>query len=113
MENRDVVYDELAFIVKNDWGREFTWKEIVETKGVLPTDMFRRFKWENVLVSGGGWLDDSPEEYAERLHVVVGREREETDEEYFKRKKEEHKKKDKLEEEEKLEYLRLKAKFEK
>ena len=57
-----------------------------------------------------GFNDDE----RERTFVVVrvNRKRKETDEEYFARQKKEAKEKADFEEKEKLEYLRLKAKFE-
>ena len=109
--NRQTIKDLLEFPVSVKGGlREYkhgiAWEELTGTPDILSTDIFNGVTWHDSK-SGFGYSDESPTYY--HPYVLVYRERLETDDEYFQRMKQEAVR----EEKEYLEYLRLKAKYEK
>jgi len=121
MELREIVKEKLTFGIKR--AKEYkeqpfcTWEELIATKGLLPDDIIDEFKYDKIIKTEPGFAcTDDPDNYPKTYYapsVVVVRPRLENDEEYSNRmKRNEHSKKE-TEEREKLEYLRLKAKFEK
>jgi hypothetical protein len=118
MKSRKIIDEKLTFPIKS--GLDYkpsifcTWKELVETKGILPDDKLNDLIYREDKESGFMNLDydeQNPKKYYVPCVVVI-RPRPETDEEYFKRMKEEEVVENQINEREKLEYLRLKAKFE-
>jgi len=118
MESRKIIDEKITFPIKDS--KEYkdkpfcTWEELIVIKGLLPGDQIYDFHYEKDIVEEGGWGedDDYPKTYY-TPSVNVIRPRKENDEEYEKRMKEMNKIKRQEEEKERLEYLRLKAKFEK
>jgi len=87
-----------------------TWEELLKTEGIKLTDIVDGFSWDEE--RAGLFSYDNTEETVDIPIIVVKRSREETDEEYLERMKQDAVLKKSKEEREKLEYLRLKAKFE-
>ena len=117
---RETVNKKLTFGIK--LGKEYkeqpfcTWKQLTETKGLLPTDVIDEFTYVKEIEEfpGFGSMDDE-EDYPKTYYtpsVIVIRPRPENDEEYEKRMSRAEEIKKNTDEREKLEYLRLKAKFE-
>jgi hypothetical protein len=117
MEPRQIVNEHIHLIV----GRrlfsytkdEFTWDELMKTEGVLPTDTVWHFYYKEEKESGMFSMkmeDELRNVYRPMMEVV--RRRPETDDEYLERKAKFQNLKNQTEEKERLEYLRLKAKFE-
>lgn len=116
MENRRYVTEELRLRIGNKqetFPFDLTWKMLVETEGVLPDDVFNQIVFIDEKESGafGYKMPDELETFTVP-YLIVHRRRLETDDEYFKRMKYEEETRKRIEEKEKLEYLRLKAKFE-
>lgn len=98
-----------------------TWAELLLTPGILVTDKVLQIGWhEKTNQLGGGiggcsmseWEDTPKEEIVYTPTIVVIRKRPETDDEFYKRMKRKTDFDQKNIEKKKLEYLRLKAKFE-
>lgn len=88
------------------------WEELIKTKDVLPTDIVSEIGYRTDKESGFGSM--KMEDELEDIHIatlVVIRKRPETDEEFLKRKQSDEMYNNQKEEKEKLEYLRLKAKY--
>lgn len=85
--------------------------DIIVTKGILPGDILSNIYFEES--EGKVWDDDTQGNSTYRLVMKVKRWSEETDEEYLTRMQNLEKQQRAVDEREKLEYLRLKAKFEK
>lgn len=115
-EPRDRVYDRVKFRVNHKQHHEYKgalyWGELVSTEGPKPEDEIAELKWVEESGRGGMMRMDDEEWHHAYFQVTVLRPRPETDEEYFARKKEEAKRVQEREDRERLEYLRLKAKFE-
>lgn len=89
-----------------------TWQDLIDTKGLLPTDEIHDIDYVTEKGGGFGCMDDDPPEY-KVPHILVSRRRIENDEEYekrLKRIKDDKERQDKLD---KDTYIKLKAKFEK
>lgn len=94
---------------KVDW----TWADLKKTHGLKDDDVIVDIRWKKQKESGFMSMkmeDELRELYF--LYIDVKRKRPETDEEYSKRQSEQVKRQKEIDEREKLEYLRLKAKFE-
>jgi len=94
-----------------------TWENLLKTKDILPTDEIIKFVsirkvTPDIWGFGNMDMDESPE-YIYAPGIMVKRRRIETDDEYVSRLKIGQTQKDRSEERDHLEYLRLKAKFEK
>lgn len=89
-----------------------TWEELINTEGILPTDVFCGWNHGEEEIQPMFSLDDEPIKI-NYCDLIINRKVEETDEEYLERLKEIEKRKREKEDNEYLEYLRLKAKFEK
>ena len=81
-----------------------TWEELLNTKGLLPTDIVQGISWDD---------EESDVDSGTTLVLVVTRNREETDEEYLKRLSDQEQMMQNYEKREYHDYLRLKAKYEK
>lgn len=118
MERRNTVTDTLFFRVGknvryNTYKVDLKWKDILETEGPLPTDTYGGIHFQDEKQWGFGSM--STEDEAETFEVAkmkVYRERSENDTEYFARMKRNAEQEKSNLEKERLEYLRLKAKFE-
>jgi len=115
---RQTVNEKLTFGIKP--GKEYkpfvfcTWKELIETKGLLPADQIDDLIWDEMKESGFMKLDFDPDhpKIFYTPSIIVIRPRPENDEEYEARMKRDEENRKTTEERERLEYLRLKAKFE-
>jgi hypothetical protein len=92
-----------------EWEVDIKWSELIATQGVLENDVFLGHTWEDKEIMG--WCQSEPKTYRVP-YLVLRREREETDDEFFLRLKEADKITKEKEDRERLEYLRLKAKYE-
>ena len=119
MENRRKVTDSIILNVPVLPGRfdrykpGILWEELMKTKDVLPTDIISEIGYRTEKENGFGSM--KREDELEDIHIptlVVKRDRLETDEEFLKRKQSDETFKKQQEEKDKLEYLRLKARFE-
>jgi hypothetical protein len=79
---------------------------------LLPNDRILDFRWDEARDTGFGNYSQEPPGMIYYPVMVVSRSVEETDDEYFKRMKRNEDNKKAIEQKEKLEYLRLKAKYE-
>ena len=95
----------------NTYTVNILWQDLLNVRGVLPTDILDDIHWVSEQESGFGKMDDELKTY-EVPKITVIRRREENEGEYFQRLQREESVKRKLEETERNEYLRLKAKFE-
>lgn len=116
MEDRDRVYDKLVFPIKHkqinlEYETAITWDEFIKTEGILPTDEITAMGWKKTSGMGGWGMDPDHEWKRAQFEITIARVRQETDEEYLKRMKEKAEKEKRIEERERLEYLRLKAKY--
>jgi len=113
MEPRRTVEDTLEFAIKHNEGYkcDITWGDFLECKVLLKTDRVLNFTWREETSAVPFSCDDTERTYY-TFYIIVARKRPETDDEYFKRVKIEEDRKKEFEERERLEYLRLKAKFE-
>lgn len=108
---KKIIDKEYTFDLK-DHGFGFTIGMILDCKELLPTDKIKDFNRVARQYSGwGGGQDDEPGSYTVPVITITRRE-EESDQDYFERMKKEEQYKKQVEEKERLEYLRLKAKFE-
>lgn len=117
MERRKIVYDRLEVEIKHkdafaSYKRPVTWGEFTSAE-ILPDDIIVNWQWKHTETqsSWGGNYDDPPVKRV-YLVVIIERAREQTDEEYLKDQQEKAKRARQEEEKERLEYLRLKAKYE-
>ncbi len=118
---RETIQEKLTFGIKPP--KEYkeqpfcTWKQLIKTKGPLLTDAILEFTYVLKIEESPSFGSMEPDEDYPRSYytpsVIVIRPRPENDEEYEKRMKNMEETKKQTEEKEKLEYLRLKAKFEK
>lgn len=92
-----------------EWEVDIKWSELTAIQGVLANDVFLGHTWEDREILG--WRQSEPKTYRVP-YLVLRREREETDDEFFSRLKEADKITKEKEDRERLEYLRLKAKYE-
>ena len=120
MNKREIVNEKLTIRIKKGSSYKTmifcTWEELIATKKLLPGDQINGIMWvEHEYSTGGfGGMDYEPDERVEWYPaIVVVRPRPETDEEFEKRMKKKATFDEQNLEKEKLEYLRLKAKFEK
>ncbi len=117
MEHRKTIEERIyvQILPGTDYKIDVFPKDLLATKGLLDTDKIVAFDWKK-WESKGGFGSYSEEDEGTKTYyspcVVVLRKRQETDDEYFKRMKEETQRNKDVEERERLEYLRLKAKFE-
>ncbi len=122
---REKIHEPITFQVYpySEYRQKLVWKDLIATEGLLPDDVVEDITWDvkKGEYSTWGQMDDEPARTYTHysILVTVKRWREETDDEYLERmrkiKVDEDKKvaEQKLtNEKEKLEYLRLKAKFE-
>lgn len=101
---------DIAIKQNQDFKCDITWGDFLNSIALLPTDKIVQFKWkEDTYIPPFSMDDQEITNYT--FCVVVSRTREETDEEYFNRLKKEEQQKAEFEKKERLEYLRLKAKF--
>lgn len=99
--------------LSEDYKKEYTWADLLKTKNILDTDIVWNFYYKEEKESGFASMKTEDELGNYYYPVIqVKRCRPETDEEFLKRKQTEQSYRNKTEEQEKLEYLRLKAKFE-
>lgn len=87
------------------------WKDFIKAE-VLENDIVLGFKWQEETAAcgfGGNSIEDSPEYKVP--YIIVSRDRVETDNEFLNRQILEVERQKQLEEKEKLEYLRLHAKY--
>lgn len=114
MEQRKII-DELIDVrieFENQFNLKITFKNIKEAKGIEDNDEVVGIdKRSGFAPAWGGDSADDQQYYCYPV-IVVKRPRPETDEEYFKRKQKEENESRQKEEKERLDYLRLKAKFE-
>lgn len=114
MEQRKTVDEKISFTIKEakEYKTEITFGELCAVKDVLPSDILNDISFKKEKGSGFGLMseDDIRSYYVPTLTVV--RKRPETDDEFLKRKQEEESVNRQKDEKERLEYLRLKAKFE-
>ncbi len=94
--------------VTEEWEIDIKWEELIATKDVLPNDVFLGHTWEYKEIAGFG----SEAKTYRVPFLVIKRQREETDDEFFLRLKSADSITKEKEERERLEYLRLKAKYE-
>lgn len=117
MEQRKIIEEKFTIKIGKQFAetykKPYTWKDLMETENVLPTDKVYNFCYVEEKESGFGSMkmEDELENYYYPAIVVI-RARPETDEEFLKRKQNDEVFNREKEEKEKLEYLRLKAKFE-
>lgn len=117
MDARRTIDEVLTFQIPIDsvktYKTDIFWKDILNIKGLQETDKIIDLHWKEEKESGFGSLayEDELETYM-IPEISISRKRQETDEEYLKRNREEADRIKRIEEKEKLEYLRLKAKFE-
>jgi hypothetical protein len=120
MKNRKIINEKLSFTIGNPSGKQYkdpefcTWEELIATKGPLPTDTLNSLFYKREDVPNGiGNMDMEDISHTYYVpQVTVIRPRLENDEEYFERMKTEEEFEKQQTERERLEYLRLKAKFE-
>jgi len=118
---RETVNEKLIFNIKPSKDYKSypfcTWEELINTEGLLPTDIIHNFHWDETLQETPGFGSMEPDDDYPKTYyapsVTIVRPRPETDTEYEKRMKHQEQIKKETEEKERLEYLRLKAKFEK
>lgn len=114
MEQRKTVDEKISFTIKDakEYKTDITFGELCAVKDVLPTDILNDISFKKEEGSGFGLMseDDIRSYYVPTLTII--RKRPETDDEFLKRKQDEETINRQKEEKEKLEYLRLKAKFE-
>jgi hypothetical protein len=117
MEIRQIIDEHIHLVVgKRSFEytkEEFTWEELLATEGALPSDIIWKFYYKEVKESGMFSMkmeDELRDVYCPMMEVV--RKRPETDDEFIQRKSRDQVNKNTLDEKDKLEYLRLKAKFE-
>tara|TARA_R110000796_G_scaffold88978_2_gene192353 strand:+ start:1230 stop:1571 length:342 start_codon:yes stop_codon:yes gene_type:complete len=113
MEERKTVREVLDFPIKRgqEWKEEITFGDICSVKDVLPTDELYHITHKEQEPHAFSMSDNEHSWYIPTIQVI--RERLETDDEFLVRKQEDERRIGVTEEKEKLEYLRLKAKFEK
>lgn len=117
MESRKTIEERITIKIGKQFAETYknpyTWKDLMETDKVLPTDTVYNFCYVEEKENGFGSMkmEDKLDDYYYPAIVVI-RPRPETDDEYLKRKQQEQVYSKQTEEREKLEYLRLKAKFE-
>lgn len=114
MEQRKTVDEKISFTIKEskEYKTDITFGELCAVKDVLPTDILNDISFKKEEGSGFGLMseDDIRSYYVPTLTVI--RKRPETDDEFLKRKQDEENVNRQKDEKERLEYLRLKAKFE-
>ena len=113
MEQRKTVEEKIyiQILPGNDYKEEVTGSDFKKVEGILDTDRVIGFEWKTWQDRQFMSMDDEEKTFYAPC-VTVLRKRPETDDEYFKRMKEETQHKKNIDERERLEYLRLKAKFE-
>lgn len=119
MKPRKVVNEKLHFSIGKNLGKDYkdpkfcTWKDLIETNGPLSSDTLDSFYYKEEISKN--WSDDMEDKEHSFFipTVIVIRPRLENDDEYFTRMKAEETIENEKNEKERLEYLRLKAKFEK
>lgn len=90
-----------------------TWEDLMKIDGIIPSDVIVNFYWETGEgTKFGGYEEGEQDSTHYTPMVTVKRRRLENDKEFELRMLTEAKKRQKEDEEDKLEYLRLKAKFE-
>lgn len=111
MEARKTINEFVSININNGdfYKKEITFGELKSLTNVLTTDIVHKIQYVEKEISTFGF-DESRTHYTPTLVLI--RKRPETDEEFFKRKQEEEIRNSQQLEKEKLEYLRLKAKFE-
>lgn len=117
IKERITITDILKFPIgrglRHEYREPFIWKNILETEGVLSTDVLEELYYEDVKENGFGSMKMEDELETFKIpYVKVSRKRLENDTEYFNRMKQEADREKLIEKNEHLEYLRLKAKFE-
>jgi hypothetical protein len=117
MEQRQIVDEKITFPIKGGSiykSSEFcTWKELIETQGPISSDIIHDLFYKEVECRGWGEMSEDNEPsiwYVPTVTVI--RPRPETDEEFEIRMRIKATFAQQNEERERLEYLRLKAKFE-
>lgn len=120
MEQRQIIKEQIILNIPvnrnsfDSYKPGIRWSELIETKNVLPTDIISEVGYRTEKENGFGSMKMDDE--LEDIHIatlVVIRNRPETDDEFLKRQKEKNNFQHNIEEREKLEYLRLKAKYDK
>ena len=113
MGGRKTIDERLRIQIKpaTDYRQDITFEELCATKA-QPTDRVLGFEYVETEPGGFGMMDQDKRTFYYPALVVI-RKRQETDDEYFKRQKEEQDRKIAQDDRDRLEYLRLKAKFEK
>lgn len=102
---------DIQVAVGKEYKEDFTPEMIKDCKDFLPGDIIVKWKHGEQTGSTFGGMDNEERTWYWPI-IVVQRKVEETDDEYFNRIKSEERIKKEFEQKERLEYLRLKAKFE-
>ena len=117
MKQREIVEEKRIFSIKKSAefrSRHFcTWEELISINGILPTDIVHEISYiehDETLPFGMEPIDEEVTYYTPS--VIIIRPRPETDDEYLGRMKTEGAWEKTKEANERLEYLRLKAKYE-
>ncbi len=114
MIKRNIVDEKISFVIKTavEYKTDITFGEIKSVKDVLDSDIIYDISFKEEKSDGFGLMseDDIRTYYVPTLTVI--RKRPENDKEYFDRMESMEQIKKFQEEKERLEYLRLKAKFE-
>jgi hypothetical protein len=114
MESRQTIDEQIYIHILpgNDYKKEVMGSDFKKVEGILDTDRVIGFGWKTWQDRHFMSMDDEGEKTFYAPCIIVLRKRPETDDEYFKRMKEDEQRKKDINERERLEYLRLKAKFE-
>jgi hypothetical protein len=114
MNSRQTKYTSIRLFVKRDkYKTDILWKDLIKVEGVCPNDKITHLGWVEEKVTGfGGGYDIDNEEIEYIFYITVTRSRLETDEEFAGRMQDEENRRKGQEEQERLEYLRLRAKYE-
>lgn len=113
MEQRKTVEEKIyiQILPGKDYKEEVKGSDFKKVQDILDTDRIIGFEWKIWEEKPFMSMEDEMKTFYAPC-IIVLRKRPETDEEYFKRMKEDEQHKKDVDERERLEYLRLKAKFE-
>lgn len=113
-KSKQQVQEELSFgiPIKNisTYKVDLLWEDLLNVKGVLPTDKIKDIRW--VAIEQTGWGFDEDQDNLLQPMITIIRPRLETDDEFYARMVSEEMRKREALEKERLLYLNLKAKFE-
>lgn len=114
MKKRETIKERLVFPIgtTEDWKQPLLFKDVKNAKGVLLTDSVMAIGYTQKESSGFGMMDEDDICTLYTPSIEVDRERVETDNEYKERMDREISRIRENEDRDRLDYLRLKAKFE-